>query len=228
MRTTTTDESTPRSRRALLAGALGGLGAWAAAALSTPAEAEAAYGDPILAGKLTTAGGRGTTLRTSTPGPALKVDQNGRGPAVDGTSENGSGLVGRSRAPEEDGVRGLAVRGSGIYGRTLSGRFQHGGVKGENPTHGSTGLLARAWTGVWGHGFVGVEGYSHTVYSGYAGVFGGRTRVYYLELPEIVASKAGTPPRRSAYLFVRDNGRGKSQLCVRFRTGAVQVLAREP
>lgn len=31
-----------------------------------------------------------------------------------------------------------------------------------------------------------------------------------------------------AFLFVRDNGAGKDQLCVLFKTGAVQVLATEP
>ncbi len=31
-----------------------------------------------------------------------------------------------------------------------------------------------------------------------------------------------------AYLFSKDNGAGKTQICVKFPSGAVQVLATEP
>ena len=41
-----------RSRRALLAGALGGLGVWAASAIGRVAPAEAEAGDPIRMGRL--------------------------------------------------------------------------------------------------------------------------------------------------------------------------------
>jgi hypothetical protein len=36
---------------------------------------------------------------------------------------------------------------------------------------------------------------------------------------------ASAPAANRARLFVRDNGAGKTQLCVRFRTGKVKVLA---
>ena len=36
------------------------------------------------------------------------------------------------------------------------------------------------------------------------------------------------PAANGATLYCRDNGSGKTQLCVRFPTGAVQVLATEP
>jgi hypothetical protein len=36
------------------------------------------------------------------------------------------------------------------------------------------------------------------------------------------------PPAGRAVVFARDNGSGETQLCVRFATGAVQVLATEP
>lgn len=36
------------------------------------------------------------------------------------------------------------------------------------------------------------------------------------------------PAANEAVVYVRDNGGGKSQLCVRFATGAVQVIATEP
>lgn len=38
----------------------------------------------------------------------------------------------------------------------------------------------------------------------------------------------GAPAANRGRLYVRDNGSGKSQLVVRFATGAVQVLATEP
>src|SRR5690348_7199975 len=36
------------------------------------------------------------------------------------------------------------------------------------------------------------------------------------------------PLATQAVVYTRDNGSGKTQLCVRFHTGAVQVLATEP
>jgi DNA-binding protein YbaB len=38
----------------------------------------------------------------------------------------------------------------------------------------------------------------------------------------------GAPAANNGLLYVRDNGAGKSQLCIRFPTGAVQVIATEP
>jgi hypothetical protein len=47
----------------------------------------------------------------------------------------------------------------------------------------------------------------------------------------ITFAEQADPPAPSAdkaILFARDDGAGKTQLCVRFATGAVQVLATEP
>ena len=41
-------------------------------------------------------------------------------------------------------------------------------------------------------------------------------------------SSTTQPSANQAKLFARDNGLGKTQLCVRFGTGDVQVLATEP
>lgn len=43
-----------------------------------------------------------------------------------------------------------------------------------------------------------------------------------------VSSAPAAPPANEARLYCRDNGSGKTQLVVRFPTGAVQVLATEP
>jgi hypothetical protein len=99
-----------RSRRALLAGALGGVGAWALAAFGRRTPARAAAGDPIRMGKLNAASGTNTTLRTSTSGTAFKSIQNGTGTALRGESADGNGgylLTKRS------GKNGLVVRNDG-------------------------------------------------------------------------------------------------------------------
>jgi len=57
----------------------------------------------------------------------------------------------------------------------------------------------------------------------------GTTRQYvsgFQEFEEITDPAAGSANR--ARLYIKDNGSGKSQLCVRFPTGAVQVLSTEP
>ena len=41
-------------------------------------------------------------------------------------------------------------------------------------------------------------------------------------------SDPSAPSTNQAILYIRDNGAGKTQLCVRFATGAIQVLATEP
>lgn len=48
----------------------------------------------------------------------------------------------------------------------------------------------------------------------------------YLEAPEI--SDPAAPDANKGRLYFRDDGAGKTQLAVRFPTGAVQVLATEP
>ena len=48
----------------------------------------------------------------------------------------------------------------------------------------------------------------------------------FMELNEI--TEPGAPATDYARLYLKDNGSGKTQLCVRFATGAVQVLATEP
>ena len=44
----------------------------------------------------------------------------------------------------------------------------------------------------------------------------------------IQGSAPAAPIGATARFFARDNGSGKMQICVRFPTGAVQVLATEP
>jgi hypothetical protein len=48
----------------------------------------------------------------------------------------------------------------------------------------------------------------------------------YFDFNEVAAPDA--PGANIGRLFVRDNGSGKTQLCVRFPTGAIQVVSTEP
>lgn len=51
---------------------------------------------------------------------------------------------------------------------------------------------------------------------------------HYMELSEDGTTDAAAGAVNRGRLYVRDNGSGKTQLCVRFNTGAVQVIATEP
>lgn len=64
-----------------------------------------------------------------------------------------------------------------------------------------------------------------TVVPGRAGP-AGLELVAYFEADEIPDQMA--PPVNAGRLYFRDNGAGKTQLVVRFPTGAIQILATEP
>jgi hypothetical protein len=277
----------PRSRRALLAGLIGGAGAWVAAAVGHPAATRAAAGDPLILGQTNSAGTAATRLNTSSSGGAFWMTQNGSGSGVLGESFHGNGGVFKSHHMNRAGLlvsnvassrgSGAAIVANGGWNQGISaisdgatpiyatgfnitaaivGMSPGGGVNGQAEDGIGTSGTSLNGTGVSGgssHGYgvlgdsgdgdAGVYGHSTSnngVYGfseqgtgihgrsdqGYAGVFGGPLFAQtYLEMPESVAPAA--PDANSARLFVRDNG-GKTQLCVLFPTGAVQVVATEP
>ena len=79
----------PRSRRALLAGVVGGLGAWLVSAAQRAMPADAAAGDPIRMGQTNLASGTNTILQTISTGTAYVVRQNGSGTAIRAESPHG-------------------------------------------------------------------------------------------------------------------------------------------
>src|SRR5258705_13795149 len=95
-----TDSSTPRSRRAILASALGGLGAVMASRLIKPEAVSAAPGDPVLVDAPHT--GAGTTSITSTTvAAAVAAEGVGIGvkcSSVDGPCVRGARQVGHPGA----------------------------------------------------------------------------------------------------------------------------------
>jgi hypothetical protein len=76
------------------------------------------------------------------------------------------------------------------------------------------------------YGFAGVlmgSGADTIMYRAAAGIVGVGNL---LELGEVAAPSA--PAANKGRLFLRDNGSGKTQLCIIFNTGAVQVIATQP
>jgi hypothetical protein len=308
-------ESKSPSRRALLAGALGGLGALAAGAFGRPARARAADGGNLIIGQINdattetslsnnTTGADTLTLGAHGGGNALNAGTNGSGYGVYATSGSGAAVFGHCGGSgtsygvyaESGGTSGAGVFGS-AYSQTGGTIGVHGsaaspdgiGVQGDGDFYGvngvsgsgigarghsdaSYGVIGRsggsAVAGVLGRGLVnaagvygasgptsvpnpptktGVYGYAaqdsaakgvwgdttsgHGVHgsatSGFAGYFAGKvyTTKWY-ELTEISAPAA--PGANKARLFLRVSGTGKTQLCVRFQSGAVQVIKTEP
>jgi hypothetical protein len=274
------------SRRALLAGALGGIGAWTASAIGRahPVRAE---GEVIHVGdEFSTATSPTRLSNTATAANVFEASSTAGGVGVYGSSNSASGVWGTSSSwwgvfgssDSGAGVRAQAVSGTGVYGISTSGDGVYGQSPASNGVHGfssgsigvrgvsnasnqpatvgwargnSTGILgysnngpgdlptARIKTGVYGYaaqdstarGVWGESPAGHGIHgksaSGYAGYFAGKVYVSkFQEMPEI--STPSAPAANKARLFVRDNGSGKTQFCVRFPTGAVQVIKTEP
>jgi len=265
-------ETKSPSRRALLAGALGGIGAWAASAIGRTSPVRAANGQNVILGTINTA--TITTSITNSAGSAFAADAGGSGTAVTGFSGNGVGVSGISvssfgvngTSDSNIGVNGASSSGIGVRGSSSSDIGVNGfsssniGVEGfslasaQPATVGhsvgnSTGVQGYSGTGsppaaksktgvygyaaqdnasqgVWGHSPAG-NGVVGSTTTGYAGYFSGKVySTAFYELSEIGTPAAPAPNR--ARLFVKDNGAGKTQLCVRFHTGAVKVLVTEP
>jgi hypothetical protein len=237
-------DSKAPSRRALLAGVLGGIGAWAASAVGRNNPVRAADGETVLVGGEYTstsvtkisniANGADVLAAASNSGTAIfgigNVGVFGRGgtwgargtgtgfgsTGVFGDCENGNGVEGFSQSSSASGVWGHSNGGYGVSGSTSSSA-PRSGVWGSNSATGH-GVRGTATSGHAIHGEAG---------SGWAGYFDGKLFVKkFVELAEVGTPSA--PGSNKARLFIRDNGNGKTQLCVRFHTGSVRVLATQP
>ena len=222
----------PRSRRALLAGALGGLAAWAASAASRVNPTEAAAGDPIRMGHTNLAGGTSTELRTQTSKPAFRATQLGGGHALRGDAASGRAVMGVA-GPNGTGVWGYSPDNYGVRGLTETGWAVDGyatgqsgiGVIGYSIRHIGVAGSSRNGKGIYAHSDFGIALYAQASQH-YAGFIDGRLRVAKnQDFDQMQTPEAPTAPQ--ARLFARGVS-GKTQLCVRFPTGAVQVIAEEP
>ena len=292
MTATSEPETKSPSRRALLAGALGGIGAWAAAAIGRASPVRGANGNTVHVGDQLV-GTSVTRIANLTNENTAIWGDNTAGVGIVGTSSTSHGVLGISDS--QTGVRGESTTGYGVHGHgttnpgvvgdstsnsgvigastswyAVEGQSTHSyGVVGTSIDGGamigannatdiaaitgrargnSTGVVGLSGTdlpgakpktgvygsavqdekskGVWGESSAGhgIHGSSST---GWAGWFSGRvyTSTYH-ELSE--TSTPAAPATSRGRLFLRDNGAGKTELCVRFNTGAVQVLATQP
>jgi hypothetical protein len=165
--------------------------------------------------------------------------QSGAGSGVRGESVSGIGVVGRATSGTGADAMGMFARSDSPGAPALGARSAGNGT-GVLAMSGTANLPApKARTGVYGYaaqsstskGVWGNSPAGHGLHgessSGWAGYFDGRVLVNkYAELVEIGTPSA--PASNHARLFIRDNGSGKTQLCVRFHTGAVKVLATQP
>jgi hypothetical protein len=168
------------------------------------------------------------------------------GVGVSGTSSTGTGTYGSTNSGIAVHGYASASGGIGVWGESNAG--DKPAVAGRS-LGGSTGVLGfsgatnlpspKTHTGVYGYaaqddtsrGVWGETTSGHAVHgtatSGYAGFFNGKVYTSkFHEMQEVTIPTA--PVSNHARLFLKDNGSGKTQLCVRFHTGAVQVLSTQP
>jgi hypothetical protein len=185
----------------------------------------------------------GTGFQATSPVGIALIGQSTSAVGVYGSSSSAVGTWGQSSS--SIGLYGQSGANIGVEGfstandRPAVAGQSYGNSTGVEGYSGTGGIpAAKAKTGVYGYaghdnasrGVYGESPAGHGIHGkssgGWAGFFDGRvfTNKYH-ELAEITTPSA--PPSNHARLFVRDNGSGKTQLCVRFHTGAVKVLATE-
>ena len=228
-------ETKSPSRRALLAGALGGIGAWAVAAIGKRDLVRAGVDGDVVLGASNNSAIETHITNDTTNAAVFGTTTLGTGTAITGTSFNGTGIIGESinahigvdgysSAPTWPGIRGMQAGGStGVQG--FGGAF--GMVPAAKPKTGVFGYAAQDTSsrGMWGESPAGIGVYGRTT-TGFAGYFQGKVFTSgFHEMIEIATPAA--PGANRARLFVRDTGAGKTQLCVRFATGSVKLLAQE-
>jgi hypothetical protein len=147
------DTTTPRSRRALLAGLAGGLAATVAAGLGRVPPASAHDPDDVSLGEGNAATSQTSISITATNGDAFAAYASGTGDGVFGDSPSGNGVYGTSDSGY--GVRGYSPSGTAVYG------FSNLSIGVAGLSHSTAGLLgysgssipppSPANTGVFGH-----------------------------------------------------------------------------
>jgi hypothetical protein len=158
--------SPPRSRRAVLVGALGGIGALAATAIGGASRTQAAAGDPLILGSTTNnAGTSNTILTTNSSVVAFELIQNGAGTALMGyvTPSSGGtrGVYGRSDSPNGDGVQ---ARNAGAAGTGAAVRAFGGNNIGLRATSDTASAVYAATAGFAGVEAVTTSGTGRAVY----------------------------------------------------------------
>lgn len=172
--------TTPRSRRALLAGALGGLGGFLASSLGRVSPVAGASGDPVRMGRTNMAAGTNTILQTNSTGQAFKVLQKGSGSALRGESNAGNGGYLLAKQGSKFGLlakNGATVNGGGAAIKAEGGANK--GVDGSSTSDVAVQGVSSSWVGVLGSSTsnTGVYGFSSSSY-GMRGISGSQIGVY--------------------------------------------------
>jgi hypothetical protein len=155
-------ESKSTSRRALLAGVVGGIGAWAASAIGRASPVGATDGDIVHVGddltatdvtKLTNSANGLTVLEVESSGGVAVQATSGSGAGVVGFCTSNAGVIGGSTSSV--GVRGDSSSFIGVWGAS-GGTGTVGQSSGNNTgVHGHSGSgalpAAKAKTGVYGY-----------------------------------------------------------------------------
>jgi hypothetical protein len=207
----------PRTRRALLAGVIGGLGAFLASAAQRVMPVEARMGDPIRIGQVA-GGGTGTTgLRATTGGPAFRAVQMGGGTGIYAESTSGRAVVGMAGS-QGTGLWGSSPDHIGVFATTNTGIAVNGRAVGRD----SVALFGDAR----GTNAFAVLGFGPSHFDGDVTVNG---RLFVTNAVTFEQTAAPQAPRAGEVrLFAKQNGWGKTQICVQYPSGAVQTLATEP
>jgi hypothetical protein len=226
-------ESKSPSRRALLTGALGGIGALAATVIGRAAPVRAGVDGDVVLGANNTADTITKISNLTNVNPVLWA-QSSTGIGVYGSSDTSRGVYGQSSSSVAVDSLSFASSQPAVLGWSSgnsTGVQGYSGPAAPAAPRPKTGVYGYANQDIYSTGTYGLSplgvGVRGKTTSGYAGYFEGRvyTNAWY-ELGEVATPAA--PLANRARLFVRDNGAGKTQLCVRFRTGAVQIIKTEP
>jgi hypothetical protein len=160
------DETRPRTRRAILAGAIGGLAGLVGSRIAWPDEASAAAGGHMLIGRSNSAGTKNTALTTTTnSGNALKVTQKGTGIALRGSASKGTAVSGATGSAAKFGVE--AVNNGAAAGPGAAMRATGGKNAGLLATSDETAITA---TGTSNYGIYATGGYTGS--RGQGGTYG--------------------------------------------------------
>jgi hypothetical protein len=167
----------PKSRRAILAGGIGGVFGLLAGRFARPDRASAAAGDPLIIGSASNnAGTSNTVLTTNSTVVAFELLQNGAGTALMGYVTPGSGttrgVYGRTDSPNGDGVqaRNAGAAGSGAAVHAFGG--SNHGVLAETTSNSKNAVRATGANGtaIYGSAIqVGVQGQAYVGVSGTVG-----------------------------------------------------------
>jgi hypothetical protein len=170
----TSSVSNPRSRRALLAGVLGGLGAWAATAIGRASPVRGADGEYVQVGGGYTATSETWIQNQSNSHAVIRAESLGNGIGVLGSSVNSTGVwansdegIGLLGTSSGTAVWGNSFGSTGVLGTTDVGH----GVVGQSESGSGVRDISESGTGVYAvsNGGLGVraQSFAHSAASIY-------------------------------------------------------------